>query len=1251
MSTIEITAVDTEVTAGWLQGGGEMGERIRAFDWTRTPLGAPSEWPQSLKTAVRIMLTSRQAIWIGWGAQLTYLYNDPYKAIIGGKHPHALGQPFERVWREIYDVVGPMAAHVMTANEGTYVEEQLLMMERHGYQEETYYTFSYSPIPDDDGKPGGIICYNTDDTRRVIGERELALLRELASRTASARSWVEACVFAMEAFAAGRRDVPFASLHAIDPVTREITLAATAGIDEAALARLPLDAWLRASPATIHSAGEIRGLPCGEWSRPPTHVAVMPIDASGKAGREFALVMGLNPFRQVDEACRGFIDLVAGQVDAAIANAQAYEEERKRAEALAELDRAKTAFFSNVSHEFRTPLTLMLAPVDDLLNDPGTQPGQRERLELVRRNGLRMQKLVNGLLDFSRIEAGRAQARYCATDLAALTADLASSFRSAMEKAGLVLGVDCPPLGEPAYVDPDMWEKIVLNLLSNAFKFTFEGGITVRVRRTEQAFVLSVSDTGTGIPASGLGQIFERFRRIDGARSRTHEGTGIGLALVQELAKLHGGTVGVESVEGQGSVFTVSIPRGKAHLPAAWQAERRGSAGSAVENYVTEALRWLPDGDAAADGAQDAPASHVVPAGERARIVWADDNPDMREYVRRLLATRFDVEAVADGEAALAAIRREPPALVLSDVMMPRIDGLELVRILRADPKLRATPVILLSARAGDEARIEGFDVGVDDYLYKPFSGGELIARVSARVELGKLQKMIEAERTGLVRLFAQTPIATGVIVGPDLVFEMANPAYSELVGGRQLAGRPLLEAVPELRGQGFDDLLREVMRSGEPHIGRETPVRVTRHGRTEDIFCTFIYAPLRGSTGTAQGVIVIAVDVTDQVRARKEVESLAGALKESDRRKDEFIATLSHELRNPLAPLRNALQLLRIGAADPQRQAPVLDVMDRQVSHLVRLVDDLLEISRISRGTFELRRERVELSVIVRHAVDTAQPLLTAARHEVVLDLPTQPIWVDGDPVRVSQILANLLNNAAKYTDPGGRIRVEVRREGGDVRVQVIDNGNGISPEALSGLFEMFNRGEWAHRGDKGGLGIGLALARRLAEMHGGRLQAASEGRGRGSTFTLTLPLAPGEADESAQGGRAAQAPALPSRRVLVVDDNRDAAETLSMVLEHLGVETRLAANGPEALAAFDGFRADAVLLDIGMPGMDGYEVARQLRARYPDRRPMLVAITGWGQEDDRRRARAAGFDHHLVKPADLVALQELLATLEPAA
>ena len=1240
-------------TDRWLEGGGELGERIRRFDWTRTPLGPPRTWPQSLKTAVRIMLTSRQAIWIGWGPELTYLYNDPYKSIIGGKHPAALGQPFAQVWSEIYDVVGPMASQVMTANEGTYVEAQLLIMERHGYQEETYYTFSYSPIPDDDGEPGGLICYNTDDTRRVIGERELALLRELASRTASAKSWTEACTLAAAALSTSRRDLPFASIHTIDPVSGATSVAGAAGIDEATIARLPLDRWLRAKSLEIHAIDPaLQGLPTGDWPRQPTHVAVIPIDASGKAGRAFALVLGLNPFRQPDGAFRGFIELLAGQVDSAIANAQAYEEERKRAEALAELDRAKTAFFSNVSHEFRTPLTLMLGPVEDTLRDMSepVAPAHRERLELVRRNGMRMQKLVNALLDFSRIEAGRAHALYYATDLSALTADLASSFRSAMEKAGLELRVDCPPLDEPAYVDPDMWEKIVLNLLSNAFKFTFEGSVTVSLRRNAQSFELRVTDTGTGIPQAALGQVFERFQRVEGARSRTHEGTGIGLALVQELARLHGGSVRAQSVEGRGSTFFVTIPRGKAHLPEAWQREApQRRPGSIVETYVSEALRWLPDGESASEAgaADEANATRAEPGADRPRIVWADDNGDMREYVRRLLGTRYEVEAVADGAAALEAVRREVPALVLSDVMMPKVDGISLVKTLRADPHTRSVPIVLLSARAGEEARIEGFDIGADDYLYKPFSAGELMARVGARVEMGKLQARIEQERLALVRLFAQTPVATAVLTGPDLVFEMANPGYRELVNGRDVVGKPLLEALPELDGQGFDTLLRNVMRTGQAHVGRDVPVRLERNGRTEQIFVTFLYGAMRGSSGEIESVIVIAIDVTHQVRARKEMEALTEALRESDRRKDEFIATLSHELRNPLAPLRNSLHVLRIAGTSTDRAAAILDVMERQVTHLVRLVDDLLEMSRISRGTFELRRERVELAAIVRHAVDTARPLIEAARHELSVELPRDAMWIDGDPVRVSQILANLLNNAAKYTPPGGRIAVRAERGKDQVEIHIIDNGSGISAEALPRLFEMFSRGERARRADEGGLGIGLALARRLAEMHGGSVGAKSEGHNKGSEFTVRLPLARDQSPGNVSGQSAPGA--MAPRRVLVVDDNRDAAETLAMVLEQLGVHTRLAASGAQALEIYADYDCDAILLDIGMPGMDGYEVARRLRKQYPQRRPMLVAITGWGQEEDRRRARAVGFDHHLVKPADLAALQELLATIQP--
>jgi signal transduction histidine kinase len=373
----------------------------------------------------------------------------------------------------------------------------------------------------------------------------------------------------------------------------------------------------------------------------------------------------------------------------------------------------------------------------------------------------------------------------------------------------------------------------------------------------------------------------------------------------------------------------------------------------------------------------------------------------------------------------------------------------------------------------------------------------------------------------------------------------------------------------------------------------------------------------------------------------------LLHSLKEADRRKDEFLATLSHELRNPLAPLRNSLHLLRMAGLDPKSSA-VQQMMERQVNHMVRLVDDLLEVSRISRGTLELRRERVELAAIVRSAVETSQPLIDEAGHRLTLQLPDEPVWIDGDLVRLSQLLANLLNNAAKYTSPGGEIALEASADAGWATISVRDNGAGIAPESLSRIFEMFSRGEAAQESWKGGLGIGLALARKLARMHGGDVVARSAGEGQGSEFTVRLPLSQPSA------GLAAASPGAPpavKMGILVVDDNVDAGESLAMILGLLGAQVRVAHNGYQAIEVLRIFPARVVLLDIGMPGIDGYETARRIRAQFPAHAPTIVALSGWGQEEDRVRAREAGIDHHLIKPAEIGALQALLRSLEPEA
>jgi signal transduction histidine kinase len=421
-------------------------------------------------------------------------------------------------------------------------------------------------------------------------------------------------------------------------------------------------------------------------------------------------------------------------------------------EKLAELDHAKTAFFSNVSHEFRTPLTLMLGPLEETLaRTDGPTPADRNALVVVHRNALRLLRLVNTLLDFARIEAGRIQALYEPTDLALLTAELASNFHSAIERAGLTLTVDCPPLPQPVYVDRDMWEKIVLNLLSNAFKFTFEGGITVRLALHDRMAELSIADTGTGIESHELPRLFERFRRIRGAKGRTFEGSGIGLALVAELVKLHAGRVSAESTFGSGSTFTVRLPLGKDHLPPDRIGTGRTLAPTAMgaAPFVEEALRWLPDEaarptpalDEATPGHPPRPRNTQAQTPSRPRVLLADDNADMRRYLARLLEGAYTVEAVADGNAALAAALADPPDLVLSDVMMPGLDGFALLHAMRNEPGTTAVPFILLSGRAGEESRVEGMEAGADDYLTKPFGARELLARVKAHLELARARQ------------------------------------------------------------------------------------------------------------------------------------------------------------------------------------------------------------------------------------------------------------------------------------------------------------------------------------------------------------------------------------------------------------------------------------------------------------------------------------------------------------------------------
>ncbi|HAZ43440.1 MAG TPA: histidine kinase [Cyanobacteria bacterium UBA11371] len=684
----------------------------------------------------------------------------------------------------------------------------------------------------------------------------------------------------------------------------------------------------------------------------------------------------------------------------------AREQERQRAESLAELDRTKTLFFSNVSHEFRTPLTLLLNPLQDALSDRThpLDPVHQERLELVHRNSLRLLKLVNTLLDFSRIEAGRMEAVYEPTDLAMFTTELASVFRSAIEQARLRLIVDCPPLPEPVYVDREMWEKIVLNLLSNAFKYTYEGEIAVRLHPADSDRVmLEIEDTGTGIAPEHLPHLFERFYQVRGVQARTHEGSGIGLALVHELIRLHNGTIDVRSIVGQGSCFAIALRFGTQHLP---QDRLRLVVGDRITTtptpastalsaapYIEEAQRWIPAAGGSVEfsvlssqleeNSSTQNSKFKTQNSQTARILLVDDNADIRDYLTRILSDRFQVEAVADGAAALAAATERVPDLVLSDVMMPGLDGFELLRALRADPRTREIPIILLSARAGEESVVEGLEAGADDYLIKPFSAQELVSRVNGHLQMAQLRyESLDRERT-------------------------------------------------------------------------------------------------------------------------------------LNRRKDELLSTVSHELNTPLVAILGWTRLLRANPSNQSMLMKSLETIERNAMLQAKLIQDLLDISRITAGKLRLSLAPVELKSVIDIAIATVTQTAQAKEIDLVWqeNIFNQNIVVMGDRDRLQQIICNLLTNAIKFTSDRGNVTVELSKIGGEklynnsyAEVRVTDTGIGISPDFLPHIFDRFRQAE--ESGAAKGLGLGLAIARHLVELHNGTIHAQSAGVGQGSTFIVRLPL-----------------------------------------------------------------------------------------------------------------------------------------------
>lgn len=771
---------------------------------------------------------------------------------------------------------------------------------------------------------------------------------------------------------------------------------------------------------------------------------------------------------------------------------QLEKEQRQRAESLAEIDRAKTVFFSNISHEFRTPLTLMLGPLEETLTDK-TQPlasYQLEKIEIIYRNTLRLLKLVNSLLDFSRLEAKRMNVNYQPTNLSSLTKELVSMFQSAIERAGLKFEIDIKPLDEVVYIDQDMWEKILSNLLSNALKYTFSGSICVILEKQDETVQLKIIDTGVGIPEKELSHVFERFYRVEGIYGRSHEGTGIGLALTQELVELHGGSIQVTSNLQKGSTFTVTLPLDrKAHLSEI-QDEATRVPVAQKENmsnpFVKEALSWLSvEPDLTIEKSESESSKNM----QREIILVVDDNLDMRIHLHRLLSPYWEVYLATDGKAALKLALEKQPKLILSDVMMPKMDGFQLINALRGNIKTKSIPIILLSARAMEEARVEGLEQGADDYLVKPFSAKELIARIRTHLNLSYLreelenkviartrelqQKLIELEEKDIALLKSEKDYRTLADISPigitrydskgTLIF--ANKRYFEItkLTEEELSGNVWIEKTvhPDDRA----DLLsawHSILTGKTKHFKKEF-----RFLNADESITWVIYEIVaeKNESGEIMSYVSTTTDITEikqleanRLRAMQQTEEeqrqRAQEAEEHCKFQEQFTDTMCHEVRNPLNGILGNIDLLESNDAALkmlikttaevetisnslyekfleylERNRKSLEAIETCAKYQKVITDDILILSKLEAGKVELKKVAFDPKKIIKDILIMLQSEIERKKIHLYKKIINGDIIVNGDPERLKQILLNLLTNAIKFTPQNGEITIILKK------------------------------------------------------------------------------------------------------------------------------------------------------------------------------------------------------------------------------
>lgn len=1079
----------------WLIGGGECGDIIRSIDWSKNSLGPIEQWPQSLKTAVSLCLSSTFPINIVWGPDHVQIYNDAYRPICGALHPASMGTKFKELWASALPVVGG-AFDRGFHGEGTYIANQQMMLERYGYLEEAFMTFSFSPIRDESGKVGGIFHPITESTEKMLSSRRTQIIRDLAIQVGLAKSVPEIFEAALKLKKTYEHDLPFLTFFEEGEVWS--TLGAQSSLTKPSL-------WKLAEKNEITHFKDLEKtfgvFHAGPFEEAPREAIILPVFAPGTDTPLLHIVAGVSSRREIDSEYMSFFEMLKNTISTAVTNVRAYEEEQRRAKALAEIDKAKTAFFSNVSHEFRTPLTLILGPLEDSLNDldnPLNQT-QRQRQEVIHRNSLRLLKLVNSLLDFSRIEAGRVQANFEPVDVSKFTGELASLFRSTVEKVGLELVVETSPMPEELYVDKEMWEKIILNLLSNAFKFTFDGRITVKSRWIETGAEIVVADTGIGISAAELPRLFERFHRVQGAQSRTYEGSGIGLALVQELVRMQGGEITASSTEGQGTSFTIFIPKGTAHLPMdkVIKADKMNSTSVSSAAYIQEAQSWNHN-----QQNHDTLHTDHVPL-----ILLADDNSDMRDYVASIIKNQWRVVTAANGQEAFDLALKIKPDLILTDVMMPVLDGFGFLDKIRTSEILKLTPTVLLSARAGEEAKLEGLNAGADDYLVKPFSAKELTTRIEALLKMNDFRFKFSQELAENAQKFKSTFAHASVNIAMlDLngVILQINESFLKRSG----------YTIDEVVGKHFSEITHpddiapnlsqiEKLTKGEIQSTSFEKRYLKKDGSTMWVKTSISIA--LGENKTPLYMIAVSQDIESIKNAEAKYRTAVKDLEEEKDLREKFVATLTHDLRSPMTAAKMSAQLIQ---RKPDNREGIQTQAARVVSSVNRadqMIQDLLDANRIHAGEqLPLTIEECSLDHIISDCLDD----LTTLHGDRFRYIPEKEelvgFWSHSGLIRA---LENLVNNAVKYGDQYAPVTLLSFVHGNTLELRVHNEGNPIDQKDLQTIFDPYKRTSDANSGKQKGWGLGLTLVKGVIEAMGGTVEVTSSPQ-EGTNFIVTLPM-----------------------------------------------------------------------------------------------------------------------------------------------